>query len=166
MKNNKLHKVKSTGFKTPDHYFESFEDRLFARLNDEEPSIGINETGFEVPKDYFDALDAKIMGKLNTDDKPIVKLNTRRTFYYVAGIAASLLLMFAIFMNRNGEEISAEMVTTYFENSDLDSYELAELLVDAELLEEDFTIIETEYNEDNLESYLLENLDIESILQQ
>ena len=36
MKKDKLHNVKSTGFKTPEHYFESFEDQLFERLNDKE----------------------------------------------------------------------------------------------------------------------------------
>ena len=74
--------------------------------------------------------------------------------------------MLAIYINSTKDEISVEMVETYFQDSDLDSYELAELLLDAEILEEDFTVIETEFDEDNLESYLLENTDIESILQQ
>ncbi|WP_299526804.1 hypothetical protein [Winogradskyella sp.] len=166
MKNDKLHKIKSTGFKTPDDYFESFEDKLFERLEEKATIAGINDTGFKVPKDYFNDLDDEIISKLNTDDKPVVKLNSRKTFYYVAGIAASLALMLAIYINRSDEEISAEMVETYFQESDLDSYELAELLVDAEILEEDFILVEPEYNEENLESYLLENTDIESVLQQ
>ncbi|WP_299364303.1 hypothetical protein [Winogradskyella sp.] len=165
MKKDKLHNVKSTGFKTPEHYFASFEDKLFERLNDK-ASIGVDETGFKVPDGYFDKLDSEIIKELNAEDKPVIKLNTRRTLYYVAGIAASLVLMLAIFLNKDDDGISAEMVETYLENRDLDSYELAELLLDADLLEEDFTLIEPEYNEDNLESYLLENLDIETILQQ
>lgn len=166
MKKDKLHNVNSTGFKTPDNYFDSFENKLFERLDKKESIEGINESGFKVPEGYFDSVDNKIFNKL--EDKPVVKLNTKKTFYYVAGIAASLVLLFALFFGNkpSTEDFSAEMVEAYFENSDLDSYELAELLVDAEILEEDFTLTETEYNEDNLESYLLENTDIETILQQ
>lgn len=166
MKKGKLHNIKSSGFKTPENYFDSLEDKLFERLNNKETIKGINDPGFIVPKDYFESLDNKILNKL--EDKPVIKLTTRKTLYYVAGIAASLLLLFAIFINNDNEtqELSAEMVETYFENSDLDSYELAQLLVEAEILEEDFTIVETQYNEETLESYLIENTDIETILQQ
>lgn len=166
MKKDKLHNIKSNGFKTPDNYFESFEDRFFESLNDNKVIDGIVDAGFKVPKGYFDTIDEKVLN--NLENKPVVRLNTRKTLYYVAGIAASLLLLFTIFIN-NGDktqELSAEMVETYFENSDLDSYELAELLVNADILEEDFTLVETEYKEENLESYLLENTDIETILQQ
>jgi hypothetical protein len=63
------------------------------------------------------------------------------------------------------DELTGEMVEAYFENSGLDTYDLAQLLSDADILEDDFTIIETNYNEDNLEDYLLENADIETILE-
>ncbi|WP_138434292.1 hypothetical protein [Winogradskyella algicola] len=166
MKKEKLHNIKSSGFKTPENYFNTFDDKLFERLNIKENIEGVTDSGFTTPKDYFETLDDKILSKL--EDKPVVRLNTSKTLYYIAGIAASLLLLFAIFINNGGETqvLSAEMVETYFENSDLDSYELAELLVEADFLEEDFTIVETEYKEENLESYLLENTDIETILQQ
>jgi hypothetical protein len=166
VKKEKLHNIKSSGFKTPENYFNAFDDKLFERLNIKESIEGVNDSGFTTPKDYFESLEDKILNKL--EDKPVVKLNTRKTLYYVAGIAASLLLLLAIFINTGSktQELSAEMVETYFENSDLDSYELAELLVNADILEKDFTLVETEYNEENLESYLLENTDIETILQQ
>ena len=166
MKKDKLHNIKSTGFKTPDHYFESFEDKLFDKLSKASKIQGIETTGLKVPKDYFDTVEENVFTKLNKKEAPIVRLNTRKKLYYISGIAAALLLMFAIFINNGAEEISAEMVQTYFEESDLDSYDLAELLVDAEMLEEDFQLTEPEYNEDNLESYLLENVDIESMLQE
>lgn len=166
MKKEKLHNIKSSGFKAPGNYFDSIEDKFFERLKVEESIEGLNDSGFTAPEDYFDTLEDKILSKL--EDKPVVKLNSRKTLYYITGIAASLLLLFAIILNNddNTQELSAEMVETYFENSDLDSYELAELLVNADILEEDFTIVETEYKEENLESYLLENTDIETILQQ
>lgn len=168
MKKNKLHNIKKIGFKTPENYFESFEDKLFERICESESIGGIQSTGFKVPKGYFNSVEDTVMHKLNEGETRVVKLSSRKKLYYIAGIAASLVLLIAIFIGKGGstEELSVEMVETYFENSDLDSYELAQLLADADILEEDFILIETEYNEENLESYLLENTDIESILQQ
>ena len=166
MKKDKLHNIKSTGFKTPDDYFEAFEDKIFERLHNEKSIEGIEDSGHTVPKDYFDTVEDKVLNNINTEDKPIVKLKTRKTFYYIAGVAASLMLLFAVFINNNNtEELSVEMVENYLENRDLDSYELAQLLSDEDLLEDDFTIATTPYKEDNLESYLIENTDIESYLE-
>ncbi|MTE27470.1 MULTISPECIES: hypothetical protein [Winogradskyella] len=167
MKKNKLHNVKKTGFKTPDHYFESFEDKLFERMSESQSISDVQSTGFKVPKDYFDSVEDNVMRKLNEDETRVVKLSSRKRLYYIAGIAASLVLLFAIFIGKGGstEELSVEMVETYLESQDLDSYELAQLLSDAEILEEDFTITQTNYNEENLESYLLDNVDIEAMLE-
>ena len=96
MKKNKLHNVKSTGFKTPDQYFESFEDNLFERLNNKESIEGIETSGYTVPKDYFNTVEEKILSKLNTAEKPVISLNSRNTFYSIAGIAASLILLMAV----------------------------------------------------------------------
>lgn len=165
MENKKLHSIKSTGFKTPNQYFESFDAKLKHRLAEKELINDIDTSGFEVPEHYFDSVDDKIIRKLKNDNA-VITLKSRQSFYYFAGIAASLLLLFAIYINyESTDDISAEMVKTYFQDSELDSYELAQLLSDAELLEEDFIITETEYSEDNLEDYLLDNTDIEQLLQ-
>ena len=42
---------------------------------------------------------------------------------------------------------------------------LAELLLDSDLLEDDFVITETSFEEDNLESYLLDNSEIDLIIE-
>lgn len=166
MKKDKLYNIKSTGFKTPDNYFESFDDKLFERLPQKDSVDSVKTTGYKTPKDYFDTVEANVFSKLSDDEKPVIKLSTRKTFYYVAGVAASLLLLFAVFINSDTtEELSVEMVENYLGNRDLNSYELAELLSDSDLLEDDFIITKTTYQEDNLESYLLENSDIESILE-
>ena len=167
MKKDKLHNIKSTGFKTPEHYFESFDDKLLERLSENESISGVVSPGYTVPNDYFKSVDDAILSKIKTVDKPVIKLTSRSTFYYVAGIAASLLLLLAIFINNDQTEetFTLEMVEAYFEDRDLGSYELAQLLSEADLLEEDFTIIDTPYDEDNLELYLLENSDVEMIIE-
>lgn len=167
MNKDKLHKVKKTGFKTPDNYFESFEDKLLERMSKSKPISDIQSPGFKVPKDYFDSVEDSVMGNLNEDKTRVVKLTSRKKWYYVAGIAASLVLFFAIFIGKGGstDELSVEMVEAYLENRDLDSYELAQLLSDVDLLEDDFIITTTPYEEENLESYLLENIDVENFIE-
>lgn len=162
MNKKKLGTIKTSGFKTPQNYFSQVEEQI---LNEVHLINKIDQSGFDVPNNYFDTLDEKVLGQLE-QDKPVFILNPRPSFYYIAGIAASLILLFAIFMNQESkEDISAEMVEAYFEASDLDTYEIAELLANAELLEDDFVISETNYKEEHIEAYLLENSDIEDLLQ-
>jgi hypothetical protein len=167
MKTNNLNKITNSGFKTPEKYFESFDDKLFDKLSEKSPLPGTKDTGFKVPDAYFDTIENEILKKIDEQDTPVIKLSSRMNLYYIAGIAASLILLFAVFIggNDDSEELSVEMVEQYFQSSDLDSYELAELLSDADLLDEDFTIATTPYDESNLEDYLLENVDIETYLE-
>lgn len=166
MKKDKLHNIKKTGFKTPEDYFDNFEDKLMDNLNSSNALSQINDPGFEVPKNYFENIENDIFKKVKEDDAPVIQLSSRRQLYYVAGIAASIILMLAIFINKPfEEELSVEMVEIYLEDRDLSSYELAELLADSELLEDDFVITETSFEEDNLESYLLENSEIDLIIE-
>lgn len=165
MKEKKLEHIKSSGFKTPDNYFESLDAKLLARLSEKNSLEEIKSSGFNIPDNYFENLDNTILSQIG-EDKPIIALKSRETFYYIAGIAASIILLFAIFINNEPSvEISAEMVEAYFEDSDLNSYELAELLSEAELLEDDFIITETNFSEDNIEDYLIQYSDIEELLQ-
>ena len=110
MKNKDLHNIKSSGFKTPDNYFESFDDRLFDRLQDEKKIEDIEQSGFSIPDQYFEKVESQILEKLDPPKVvPIFTLNTRRSLYYAVVIAASLILMFAIFLNENSnDEISAD----------------------------------------------------------
>ena len=100
MKKEKLHIIKSPGFKTPKDYFESFDDKLMQHLNGKEIIEGIKVTGFKVPDTYFNSVENTILNKIEKEDKtPVIELKSRTPFYYVASIAASLLLLFALFFN-------------------------------------------------------------------
>ena len=166
MKNDKLHNIRSTGFETPEHYFDTFEDKLFERLEDKESISGVETTGYAAPKDYFNSIEDNVLRKIKSEDKPVIQLKSSNKLYYIASIAASLLLFVALFLNneKNKDLITAEMAQVYFDERGINSYDLLELLSDIDLSEEDFNIIDTPYEEDNLETYLLENSDIETIL--
>lgn len=167
MKKEKIHNIKSTGFKTPDTYFEAFDDKILQRITDQTIINGIETSGFKTPENYFDSIENNVLSKLKSENKtPVISIFRKKQFYYIAGIAASLLLLFAVFISQpQTEELSIDLVENYLINSDLSTYELAELLIDTDILEDNFTITETDYTEENLEDYLLENADIESILE-
>ncbi|NNK40746.1 MAG: hypothetical protein HKP45_08855 [Winogradskyella sp.] len=171
MKKVNLKHIKSSGFKVPKGYFTNVEDKILASTRN--PNV-LNEpkaNPFKTPTSYFSNLNNQILHKLETADhnhKPkVVNLQSRSSMYYIAGIAASLILLVAVLVNKtNTEELSVDMVENYLVQQDLSSYELAELLADANLLSDDFTIVETNYSEEQLETYLMDNVDIENIIEQ
>ena len=57
MKNKELH-TKKDGFNTPKDYFNSFEERLFDRINTE--TVIPKASGFTTPDAYFDRLEDKL----------------------------------------------------------------------------------------------------------
>ncbi len=166
MKYENLNNIKKTGFKTPDNYFESIDETILEKIASQKKIQNIDDPGFKVPYNYFDNVDKTILSQLNSDEKTkVIALFNKKNLYYIAGLAASLLIFVAIFFNNTtNEELSVDVVESYLENRNLTSYELAQLLSEAEILDEDFTITETDFEEENLEAYLLENTDIESIL--
>ena len=167
MKKYNLDNINETGFKIPEDYFDTLESNLLDRIKTCEVLGNVDETGFKIPKDYFDTVETKIFNIINAkDETPVITFNFKKKLYYFSGIAASIILLIAIFINTsNTDELSVETVSHYLENRDLNSYELAELLSEIDVLNEEFTIAETNYDESNLESYLLQNTDIEYILE-
>jgi len=156
------------GFKAPEDYFKTFEERLFSKM--EEGNLP-KEAGFKVPDEYFSGLEASIMKKVNASEKQakVIPLFQRRVLLYVASIAACvaiLLLAVKTKNNLNGDfnEIQLTVLDDYIEdgNLDLDTYEVMAMLGDDEItainIENDF------FSEENLEEYLLENIDDNTLL--
>ncbi|WP_370391338.1 hypothetical protein [uncultured Winogradskyella sp.] len=166
MKPNKLKDIKTTGFKVPKDYFEDFDQGMLNKLNETKVLDEAKITGFSVPNDYFESVEKQIIENVEKDKAPVIKLAWRRKLYYVAGVAAALVIALSVFLNKNtASSISPEMVETYFQDCGLNSYELAELLNEADFLDDNFNVVEPDYNEDNLESYLLEHVDLETIIE-
>ena len=166
MKKKKLYTIKSTGFKTPEHYFESIEKRMMKPIAEDKNLRKIKHSGFDIPFDYFDNVEEAVLSQLKDEkNQKVIPFFSKTRFYYTVGIAASILLIISIFLNSSKPEtLSVDMVENYLFETDLNSYELAQLLSDANLLEDDFIIVETNFEEDSLESYLIDNTDIEMIL--
>jgi hypothetical protein len=166
MKRKKLNSIKSTGFKTPEGYFDQVSDQIMEKIrNRDEVDLPASE-GFQVPKNYFEQVEPAVLSKVTKPSEAKVRrLYLKRGMTYVAGIAAILLIFFSVFPIENSEsEVTLDMVENYFEYKRIDSYELAELLVESDLVEIEDLLIEPEYDDDELETYLLNNADLEEII--
>jgi hypothetical protein len=151
------------GLKAPENYFESFEDRLFGKMAEEALP---EKPGFRVPEDYFDGLETKILSKLARETTvPVIPLYKRKSFMYAASIAASLVLAFFIFKGEPNQEVILDIadIEAYLEGDglDFDTYDVAQLLNEEDL---ENLSLETIFSEENLEAYLLENLDDNTLL--
>ncbi|WP_282135622.1 hypothetical protein [Seonamhaeicola maritimus] len=160
MKKNKLHNIKESGFNVPNGYFDSLEDNIMSELKLKEFS---KNSGFKTPDNYFDALEDTILNKVSQNkETKVIKLFNRRTIVYASSIAAAVLLLFSlsIFSNQD-EELDYETVENYILNENFDSYEIASLLDEEDLSEENF--IEFNIEDEAVEDYIFDNLDVEDL---
>lgn len=158
----KNHKNK---FKTPEGYFDNFNERLMDKIIEEE-SLLPKEDGFAVPKDYFESVNTKISNKVNQKQPRVIQLKQYRKYYFAAASVAAILL-FGFWFSENNQpqlgfdDLASAELDAYFEKTDLDfnSYELSEVinLDDVSVLD----ITETDNTEENkmILEYLGDNVD-------
>jgi hypothetical protein len=126
-KNNKI------PFKTPQGYFDSFEDKLMDKLSTEETGIP-KAKGFTVPDTYFDTFNDKLTSKLNKETKVTPLYPVKKIIAFAASIAAIAIIFLGYNWNSTEELTFSDLantdIETYFENNefDLTSYEIAEVL--------------------------------------
>jgi hypothetical protein len=163
MKTENTNKIKDTGFTIPKDYFKNFEDSILseAKLN----SIA-NTSGFRTPDAYFENLEAGILSQVSEkDNHKVMPLFNKRNLFYVASIAATILLLFnlTIFERKSTwDSLDAETVENYLINENIGAYEIASTLENIDFSEENFTT--QQVHEGILETYLLENIDIEDLI--
>ncbi|GAA4281118.1 hypothetical protein [Gaetbulibacter aestuarii] len=163
MKKDKLHNIRKTGFKTPEDYFENFEDDLLStvKIKAKNPT-----SGFNVPDTYFETFEERIMQKVSDQkDTKVIPLFRKKHLFYAAGIAASILLLFnlSIFDHQtNWDDIDTETAENYVINENLGSYEIASLLDLEDIDETNF--IDLNIKDEHIETYLENNAEIETLL--
>lgn len=85
-----------TGFKTPDNYFESFDEKLLNKLSIKTDVPVEKETGFKVPKGYFDSFENELLNKIDKPTPKVISLFSTSKFYYAASVAA--IIVFSLFI--------------------------------------------------------------------
>ncbi|MDD7884859.1 hypothetical protein [Flavivirga sp. 57AJ16] len=163
MKQDKLHNIKETGFNVPDGYFNALEDAL---LSDIKLKKMASDSGFKLPEGYFSTLENTIIDKVSIKaSTKVVPLFRKRALIYISGIAAAVLLLFnlSIFQNKpTFNSLDFETVENYIMNENIGSYEIASLLSEEDLLEENF--VDYQVVEETVETYILDYLDVEDII--
>ncbi len=165
MKNNKLHNIKTSGFKAPDGYLESFDELLLNKLKESSPLEGLENSGFKVPDHYFESFDVKLAKSLNSDKEiKVITFIPWKKMLYVSGIAASIILMVSLFNNNNKttfDSLETTLIDKYIVEEELTNEEIATLLSDDLTLN---NFMDSHLIDADLEEYILNNSSVDEYL--
>lgn len=165
----KLNDIKNTGFKVPKDYFDTIEDTVFNILKAEDSLHKIDNPGFTMPENYLDNIEAKVFENIESKDAKVIPLFSKRNLLYASGIAAAIVILFSVFMKNEvalDQDLDYDMVKNYIIDQDVSSYELAALLTEEELSSINLDIMDEAFSDEDMEDYLLENINIEDIIEQ
>ena len=164
MSQEKLHTIKNSGFKVPENYFDTLEDRLFTQAK---LKASTDSSGFTVPENYLDTLEDKILSQVSKqqEEPKVISLFNRKNLLYASSIAAAVTLLFTLSIQKTKpmlDGVDNETVESYLLNEDIDLYEIASRLTVEDLAEENFK--EVKIDEATFEDYILNDVDLEGIM--
>lgn len=165
MNSNNLHNIKQTGFKTPDTYFDSFDDILLNQLKLDTHLKNKTASGFKAPKGYFENFDESILKQLHEETPKIITLSLWKKVAFVSGIAASLAILLTVFNTKDDvtfESLETASIETYIYEENMNTYDIASFLNEDDLVIENF--VTTPITDESIESYLLDNTTIENLM--
>lgn len=168
MKNKKLHNIKSSGFKAPDGYLESFDELLFNKLKESSPLYGLENSGFIAPENYFESFEEKFAKTLTSEKEiKVIPFIPWKKMLYVSGIAASIILMVNLFNNDYNkptfENLETALIDDYIVEEDFTNEDIASLVT------EDLTLdkfMDSHLIDADLEEYILNNSSVEEYLKE
>ena len=166
----KLNDIKNTGFNVPKDYFNSLEETVFNKIKTEDIFADIENPGFKMPENYLNDMEDKVLRTIKTEQPKVISLTSRRNLLYMSGVAAAVVLLFSLYINKGGSinntELTPAMVESYIINQDISSYELAALLTEDELSNINLDIMDEAFSDEDMEDYLIENINIEDLIEQ
>lgn len=154
-------------FKTPEGYFDSFQDNLMGKLVESQAAIP-TEPAFKVPANYFETFNNRLSDTLRKETKVITFYPVKKILSIAASIAAVVVIYLGFDWNTVDELSFSDLANTdieaYFENNDfgLSSYEIAE---EIPVTNTEFSdILDSPIKNDNILDYLSENInDLEEL---
>ncbi|MCB0464073.1 MAG: hypothetical protein KDC78_00145 [Aequorivita sp.] len=155
------------GFKTPENYFEHFEERLFSKISEEKFP---KSAGHTVPDGYFENMEDRVLNAVINSEKPtkVIPLFAKKYVGYAAAIAACLIIGFTVFNTKTDssslDSLQLVAIDTYIEdgNLNLDLYDLTTYIDDEDIT--NLNLDNHQFSETTLENYLLENVDEETLI--
>jgi hypothetical protein len=165
-----LNNIKNTGFKVPKDYFNTLEDTILNKIKVNSALKGVDNPGFEMPDGYLNTLEDNFFNTLPKEENPkVISLFSKRNLIYISGVAAAIVIMLGFFWNNantSALDLDYEMVEAYIINQDISSYEIASLLTEEELLNINSDILDETFNDQDMEDYLLENVNFQDLIEQ
>lgn len=116
------------------------------------------KNGFIIPDGYFENFENKIMKQIENEEPKVISI-FRRKYFYVASIAATILLLIGgLFTNRNNINSIDDTTLENYLVTEVSSYDLIDKINLENIASADDVI---EISNDNLENYLMNtpNLD-------
>ena len=116
------------------------------------------KNGFIIPDGYFENFENKIMKQIENEEPKVISI-FRRKYFYVASIAATILLVIGgLFTNRNNINSIDDTTLENYLVTEVSSYDLIDKINLENIASADDVI---EISNDNLENYLMNtpNLD-------
>ncbi|WP_242157732.1 hypothetical protein [Aestuariivivens sediminis] len=164
MGKKRIHHITETGFKTPKGYFTTLEDSTLNRMKAGE---FVRNPGFKTPDHYFSTLEDRVMENvIKKEASPVISIFSKQKLIYASSIAAAiaLLLIWPIFKAESNiwNHLDTETVENYFIEENMGTYEIATLLLEEDIKEEE--IVDYHLNEDQIESYLLNHTEVEDLI--
>ncbi len=156
MKNKHKHKIKNSGFKVPQNYFDGLED---ATLKQAKLKSLISDSGFKTPENYLENFEVVIK-----KDSKIISIFSKKNILFVSSIAAALILFFSLNVFDNTQLTIKDLDTTTVDNYILDETEVGDLIPlfqNSELSESHF--LDNTLSDVSLESYLFNNFELEDL---
>jgi hypothetical protein len=148
---------KDSGFRVPDRYFETFNERLLDTLAGKDSNLP-EDDGFTVPGGYFENFNENLQKRLQTPGGKVRTLHPYRNLFIAASVAAAVLLLLAMPWNSSDQisfdDLTGSDIEAYFEGGELDltSDEIAQLLPIGTLELND--MMESQLEDENIMEYL------------
>lgn len=146
MKNKKLHTNNTpSGFTTPKDYFDTFEDRLFEKL--QTATIIPKETGFKVPDNYFDGLEDSLANELFSSEEKHIKvipIHSKKKYLTYIGYAAAACVLFLGIINFFPDSTTGISIDTVV-NSEINTF------IDDDLIAMNNYELMTAFEEENID---------------
>ena len=166
MKNKKLSHIKSSGFKIPENYLETFDESVLNSLKEMDSFKMVKDSGFKVPDGYFENFDNKLANNIHSEKEvKVISLFSWKKAAYVSGIAASIVLLVGFFNTFESKPSFGNIETAIIENYIVDEDFANEDF--ASLITEDLTLdkfMDSHLIDSNLEDYILDNASVEDYL--
>ncbi len=163
MSQEKLHNINNSGFKVPENYFDTLEDRLFTQAK---LKASADSSGFTMPENYLNTLEDNILSQVSEKETTkVIPLFSRKNLLYASSIAAAITLLFTLSIQNTKpmlDGVDNETVESYLLNEDIDLYEIASTLTAEDLAKENFK--EVKIDETTFEDYILSDVDLEGMM--